>query len=190
MITKQPTGETHYNGESALFIANADTWTSISWTAVSPDGTELDMDAFRGAFPGCTIAGDTTGSLTVGGLNAGMTGWSFYCTFYNYGATARTNAAPLRVLGPAAQVNTNAVAVKTCMVCGSAMPAAASVCPNCGTYVDDGTGNTGNVDVYANEYGAIVSRNGVDYYVDYDGNFNAVVNGEIVASGRIEDYLE
>lgn len=191
VISKQPTGETHYNNESALFIANANTWTSITWTAVAPDGTETDMDTFRSAFPGCAVSGDTTGSLKISGLNQNMTGWSFYCTFYNYGAAASTNAAPLKVLGPAAvQANTNNVAATvSCPICGSTIPASSAVCPVCGEYINEngGTGNTGGMEVYSNENGAIVSRNGVNYYVDNDGNFAAVVDGEIVAEGNLAD---
>ena len=190
VITKHPTGETHYSGGSALFIANADTWTSIAWTAVAPDGTEMDMDTFRSAFPGATISGDTTGSLTVGGLNEGMTGWSFYCTFYNYGATASTNAAPLRVLaGTAAAVNT--VATITCPVCGATIPANSAYCPECGEFINaDAVQPEENVSFVRDEngevIGGIIERNGVTIYVA-DGQYNAVVNGESVATGSIDE---
>ena len=198
VISKQPTGETHYSNESALFIANANTWTSITWTAVAPDGTETDMDTFRSAFPGCTVTGDTTGSLTIGGLNQNMTGWSFYCTFYNYGASARTNAAPLKVLGPAAaraNTNNNTVAYTTCMICGSTIPANSAVCPVCGEYVNENGGNVNNgggVEFYSNENGAYYrNENGVSYLIDNDGNFVAYdANGEEVASGNVADYVE
>jgi hypothetical protein len=90
-IIKNPTGETQYSGSSALFIANANPYTSVVWTAISPDGSEYDMEGFRNAFPGCTVNGETTGSLSIGNLRQEMTGWSFYCTFLNEGTPANTN---------------------------------------------------------------------------------------------------
>lgn len=98
VISKQPTSETHYIGESALFIADANTWTSSAWTAVAPDGTETDMDTFRATFPNCTVSGDTTTSLKISGLSQNMTGWSFYCTLYNFGSATTTDVASLKVL--------------------------------------------------------------------------------------------
>lgn len=177
VITKQPTGESHYNGDSALFIANADTWTSVGWTAVAPDGTEVDMDSFRSAFPGCVIAGDTTGSLTVGNLQPGMTGWSFYCTFFNYGASTSTNAAPLKVLGAKAVTNTGGQTYVSCPICGSTIPANTTVCPNCGEFINDNI--TYLYDNATGNYG----------YVGADGRFIAYdPDGNVIGSGNVSDY--
>ena len=199
VISKQPTGESHYIGDSALFIANANTWTSISWTAVAPDGTEVDMDTFRGAFPGCTVSGDTSGSLTIGRISDGMTGWSFYCTFYNYGASASTNAAPLKVLGARAQtgnINTNTVAYTTCPICGSTISSNSAVCPVCGEYINAGGNAYYNVDengngIYADETGALLydESTGNYGYISPDGSYVQYdPDGNVIGSGNISDF--
>ena len=69
IISKQPTGESHYVGDSALFIANANPYTAASWTAVAPNGMEMDMQTFRNTFPNSSTVGDTTGSLTINNIN-------------------------------------------------------------------------------------------------------------------------
>ena len=190
VISKQPTGESHYIGDSALFIANADTWTSVTWTAVSPNGMEGDMDMFRTAFPGCVVSGDTTGSLTIGNISEGMTGYSFYCTFYNYGASTRTNSATLRVLGAKAVTQNNAngtvVAYTTCPICGSTIPNNTAVCPNCGEYINDNTvivsNETGSV-VHLPNGITVVADEGADWYAAYDAD------GNPVAQGNLSDYF-
>jgi hypothetical protein len=180
VISKQPTGESHYIGDSALFIANADTWTSITWTAVAPNGMEGDMDMFRSAFPGCTVTGDTTGSLTIGNISEGMTGYSFYCTFYNYGASSRTNSATLRVLGAKAVTNNAnngaAVAYTTCPICGSTIPTSTVICPNCGEPI-------GYVQL---PNGTKVVPNGENGYIAYDSDWNEVERGTLPTGYTIE----
>ena len=41
-ITKNPTNESRTVGGTAYFVANASTWTSLSWTLVSPQGGEYN----------------------------------------------------------------------------------------------------------------------------------------------------
>ena len=198
VISKQPTGESHYIGDSALFIANADTWTSITWTAVAPNGMEGDMDMFRSAFPGCTVTGDTTGSLKIGNISEGMTGYSFYCTFHNYGASSRTNSATLRVLGAKAQTNTAnngaAVAYTTCPICGSTIAANTAVCPNCGEYINSGAANSffyldeSGSGIYADETGALIydESSNTYSYIAPNGNYTSYdANGNVIDSGYI-----
>ena len=97
-VTKNPTSESHYVGESALFISNASTWTSLSWTFVSPDGGEYSSQSFRNIFPGAYVSGEYSTSLTVSNLTTGMSGWGVYCTFYNNSQTARTSTAYIYVM--------------------------------------------------------------------------------------------
>ena len=142
------------------------------------------MDTFRGAFPGCFIAGDTTGSLTVGNLQPGMTGWSFYCTFYNYGASARTTAAPLKVLGAKAVTNNAGQAYVSCPICGSTIPANTSVCPNCGEYINDSTY------IPADDYTVVELPNGLTVVANGNNDFIAVdPYGNQVAEGNLSDYF-
>ena len=142
VITKQPTGESHYIGDSAMFIANANGYTGVYWTAVTPTGEDMDMQTFRNTFPNCSTVGDNTGTLTINNINMDMNGWSFYCTFDNGGSTTDTNAVGLRVLGAKAQTPNNQVyqggGFVTCPICGNTIPADAAVCPVCFEYINAG----------------------------------------------------
>ena len=93
MITKNPTNEYHNEGETAWFIANATCWTSLKWTAVGTNGVEYPIDSFNTYFPNCPVSGANGPSLSIGNLTTAMDGFGFYCTFYYYGQTARTNTA-------------------------------------------------------------------------------------------------
>ena len=70
-------------GESAVFVTQAENWTTLKWTAVSPSGREIDIKTFRETFPGSTVTGENETTLTITNLNLDMSGWSFYCTFEN-----------------------------------------------------------------------------------------------------------
>ena len=144
-IIKNPTGETQYSGSSALFIANANPYTSVVWTAISPDGSEYDMEGFRNAFPGCTVNGETTGSLSIGNLRPEMTGWSFYCTFLNQGTPAYTNVVGLKVLAGAAPAQNNMPNMNgeyvACPICGNAIAVNTAVCPYCNVFVNGDVGD-------------------------------------------------
>ena len=98
IITKNPTSESKYAGDSALFIAGASTWTSLSWTFVSPDGGQFSVQSFRNMFPGAVISGEYNTSFTVSNLTTGMSGWGVYCTFYFNSQTARTSTAYMYVV--------------------------------------------------------------------------------------------
>ena len=96
-ITKSPTSESHYTGETAYFVSNATTWTSLSWTFVSTYGGEYSVEGFQSIFPGSPVGGSSSTTLTVSNVTNDMSGWGVYCTFYYNGQTARTNTAYLYV---------------------------------------------------------------------------------------------
>ena len=97
VITKQPSGEGHYAGESAVFVTHADKWTTLEWTAVSPSGRKVDLKTFRETFPDSTVTGDNDTTLTITNLNIDMNGWRFFCTFTNEDASTATEEARLKV---------------------------------------------------------------------------------------------
>ena len=185
-ISKNPTNETHYAGDSALFIANANPYTSVSWTAVSPDGTEYDMDGFRNAFPGSTVSGETTGSLTIGNLRQEMSGWNFYCVFSNQGTPARSGSASLNVLaGVRTQNQPQAITYVTCPICGNQVASNTAVCPYCNEYINSGTedyyydvDDNGN-GIYADETGAVLynAETGITYVMDPSGSYKGYDEG-------------
>ena len=93
VITKNPTNEQRYVGETAWFVANATGYNSLYWTLVSPWGQEYSIAEIRSQFPGANISGDGTTTLTINGLFAGLNGWGAYCTFSNGVQSARTTTA-------------------------------------------------------------------------------------------------
>ena len=96
-ITKNPTNEYRKEGESAWFVSGANTYTSVRWTMVSPDGGEYNTQTFAYLFPNAGVTGDYSTTLSIGSVTTGMSGWGAYCTFYLNDQTARTTTAYLNV---------------------------------------------------------------------------------------------
>jgi len=90
-ITKNPTNENHYVGETAIFVAKADNWDTCAWTFVSPNGGAYNPTSFMSMFPYVGVSGAYDGTLYVSNLVSELNGWSCYCTFSGNGQTARTN---------------------------------------------------------------------------------------------------
>lgn len=105
-ITKNPTNESRTVGGTAYFVANASTWTSLSWTLVSPQGGEYNADGFVKLYPYAKVSGTDSTTLTIANVSADMNGWGAYCTFYSGGQTARTGTAYLYVSGSTTSSNT------------------------------------------------------------------------------------
>ena len=96
MITKNPTNEYHSAGETAWFVAGANTWDSLYWTFVSPSGAEDSPEDFLSG-SNASISGATGTTLSVNNLETWMDGWGVYCTFRFQGQTARTSTAWMSV---------------------------------------------------------------------------------------------
>ena len=108
VITKNPTNEQRYVGETAWFVANATGYNSLYWTLVSPWGQEYSIAEIRSQFPGASISGESTTTLTINGLFVGLNGWGAYCTFSNGVQSARTTTAYVYVYEKTSSVkNTN-----------------------------------------------------------------------------------
>ena len=105
-ITKNPTNESRTVGGTAYFVANASTWTSLSWTLVSPQGGEYNADGFVKLYPYAKVSGADSTTLTIANVSTDMNGWGAYCTFYSGGQTARTGTAYLYVSGSTTSSNT------------------------------------------------------------------------------------
>ena len=93
LITKNPTDEYHTEGETAWFIANAENWSTATWTFVDPYRNECSWQSFNNRFPGSSVSGGDSASVSISNVQAGMSGWGAYCTFYGNGQTARTTTA-------------------------------------------------------------------------------------------------
>ena len=156
-VTKSPTNESHSAGETAYFISNASSWTSLSWTFISPYGGEFNAQSFRSTFPYASVSGENGTTLTIANVGGDMSGWGVYCTFYNNSQTARTNTAYLYITTP--QKSTNVQNTVTCPNCGTRNVSIYGNCWNCGfdvyAYVNGWNGT-----VYAPSY--------YSYYYDPD----------------------
>ena len=98
MVTKNPTNESREPGDTALFIANANNWASVTWTFSAPSGGEYSVKSFASQFSKATVSGESGTTLSIKNVTAEMNGWSVYATFYSKsGQTARTNTAFLYV---------------------------------------------------------------------------------------------
>ena len=106
VVTKNPTDETRYVGETAIFIANAANYDSIEWLFIAPNGTQCKLDAFKTQFPGCTVTGQGTTELRIANLQTGLNGWKVFCCFGLNGKSTTTSAAAVNVLVPSAPVTT------------------------------------------------------------------------------------
>ena len=202
VITKQPSGEGHYTGESAVFITYADRWTSLAWTAVSPSGREIDLDLFRSTFPNSTVIGDGDTTLTITNLNIDMSGWSFYCTFANEKASSRTNSARLKVT-PSGGTNADGEKISgrvlRCPHCGEQVSSGILNCPYCGGGIYDRGKDSY---VYMDSAGSIFytdatgtmrydSSTHSTTYEDHNGNYAIIdENGNATFGNRKKDQQE
>ena len=99
-IYKNPRREKHVPGQTAVFIAGADPYDEAGWRAISPDGLDVSLEAFKNVFPNCSVMGIYSDTLTIYNVCLDMNGWSFYCVFVNEGRQAKTEAAALFVALP------------------------------------------------------------------------------------------
>ena len=97
-VTKDPTDEYHFIGETAAFVANARKYSGLTWTVVDPDGYRCSLDEFRSYFPNSYVSGDTTGTLIINNVHADMEGYRFFCTFSNANGAENTTEAVLHII--------------------------------------------------------------------------------------------
>ncbi len=106
VVTKNPTDETRYVGETAIFIANAANYDSIEWLFIAPNGTQCKLDAFKTQFPGCTVTGQGTTEMRIANLQTGLNGWKVFCCFSRGNNCITTTVANINVLVPSVPVTT------------------------------------------------------------------------------------
>ncbi len=97
-VTKNPTNENRKAGDTALFVACANAYESLSWTFVSPYGGEYSVAGFRSLF-NASVTGEYSTTLGVNKVTTDMNGWGAYCTFYYKGQTQRTTTAFMYIKG-------------------------------------------------------------------------------------------
>lgn len=202
-ITKQPSSEGHFVGESAVFVTLAENWTTLHWTAVSPSGREIDIKTFRETFPDSTVTGENETTLTITNLNLDMSGWSFYCTFENDQETAVTDSARLKVTaqeetgtGSGSSGTGSKKRTLRCSKCGEEIERETIYCPSCGQYVynDDSiliVDEDGNMS-YMDPAGAMDFDSGgrISSYVDTNENYAIFNDSGLISSGNYKKERE
>ncbi len=98
-VTKNPTNENKKVGGTALFVACANVYDSLSWTMVSPNGGEYSAENFAYMYADAPVTGQYSTTLSIGNVATDMNGWGAYCTFYYNGQSARTSTAYISVAG-------------------------------------------------------------------------------------------
>ena len=161
IVTKNPTSETHYIGETATFIAAANNYESSEWAFVAPNGTQYSLDDFRAQFPGSGVTGQGTNTLTITNLQTGMNGWEVYCSFKLGSICTTTTVATISVLVPSAPVYTAPTTVVTdpVTVCYDYYEPDYIIVDGARVYSD------GTV-VYDNDIPVYIDENGNNYYTD------------------------
>ena len=96
-ITKSPTDEVRYVGDTAIFKSAATGYDKLTWNFESPDKKAVTVQEFKTRFPYAVIEGENTTTLTVKNLSTDMNGWAVYCTFFNGETEVSTTLAFLYV---------------------------------------------------------------------------------------------
>lgn len=96
-VTKSPTGETVTEGSSCIFIARADGATGYTWYCTAADGSVYTMAQAKTSFPGLSVSGDGTTTLTLSNIPASLSGASFYCNFSNSAGDVKSGSATVTV---------------------------------------------------------------------------------------------
>ena len=80
-ITKSPTDEVRYVGDTAIFKSAATGYDKLTWNFQSPDKKAVTVEEFKTRFPYAVVEGENTTTLTVKNLSLDMNGWAVYCVF-------------------------------------------------------------------------------------------------------------
>ena len=96
-ITKSPTDEVRYVGDTAIFKSAATGYDKLTWNFQSPDKKAVTVEEFKTRFPYAVVEGENTTTLTVKNLSTDMNGWAVYCTFFNGETEVSTTLAFLYV---------------------------------------------------------------------------------------------
>ena len=96
-ITKSPTDEVRFVGDTAIFKSAATGYDKLTWNFESPDKKAVTVQEFKARFPYAVVEGENTTTLTVKNLSTDMNGWAVYCTFFNGETEVSTTLAFLYV---------------------------------------------------------------------------------------------
>lgn len=97
-VTKSPTSETVYEGDSCYFSAKHENAIWALWHFVSPDG-RTDFSAYDAPnrFPGLEVIGGDQTTMQLKYIPLSLSGWRVYCVFSNNDGGVRTGSAIITV---------------------------------------------------------------------------------------------
>ena len=176
-VTKNPRSELLEPGDTALFIANANAYTSLEWIFVAPEGAEYTLNSFASLYPASRVSGGST-TLRIENVSTDMSGWNVYCIFRSGSRAVCTTLAGLYIY--------NAYVIEdpdtffytwfydgswVCPVCSSICYG--DYCPYCGFNVWDAWYQYYDDDDYmAWQYAAMQSQYDPDEYSDMLNQYN------------------
>ena len=179
-VTKNPTSELLSPGDTALFVANANAYTSLEWVFVAPEGTEYSLNNFAALYPASPVSGGSSTTLRIDNVSTAMSGWNVYCIFRGGSRAVCTTQAGLYVYSDYVLEDPDAFFYTwfydgswICPVCSSICYG--DYCPYCGFNVWDAWYQYYDDDAYiAWQYEAMLSQYGYDSTTDmlsqYDQN--------------------
>ena len=99
-VTKDPVGETVEEGGMCLFIARANNTKTYTWRFVSPSGSMIyDFNQLGNMFPGLSVSGGNTDTITLSNIPYELDGWKLECLFTAAGGgTATSGRAAVKVI--------------------------------------------------------------------------------------------
>ena len=100
IIDKQPTDEHLTEGSSAIFIAKATGADSVRWVITDPTQVHsYDAKALSAAFPAVELEGETTETLKIRNVPAGMDGFRVSAVFADANGEVQTGLATIHSTG-------------------------------------------------------------------------------------------
>lgn len=98
VITKDPTGESLMEGESAMFIARAENAEKIEWFLVDPERRNYNAPGYVASlYPGFSFTGRNSEVFEIYNVPLELDGWSAVCVFTNSGDSIESSPAEITV---------------------------------------------------------------------------------------------
>lgn len=96
-ITKDPTGETLMEGQSAMFIARAENAEKIEWFLLDKNGEYLAPGYVSSLYPGFSCKGKDSEVFEIYNVPLELDGWSAVCIFSNNNDSIESSPAKITV---------------------------------------------------------------------------------------------
>ncbi len=96
-IKANPTDEFRHPGETALFIAEADSYDKLEWIFVDPNGNGYTIEQMKEMFPNLKLNGTDDTNFFIGNLPEELNQWKVFCRFTKGEETEETDAAAIHV---------------------------------------------------------------------------------------------